>query len=403
MTAEPRNRPPFTVADLVEPLSSEAFSRDHWRPEKAFLSRPNPRLLEALDAVPALKGPEQLTSALATRPVVPNHIMVFGPNSFRSVVPAGVAMDFCRAGYTLYMMDVEQVIPEADPLFSGIYSELGFVPRVYMEAFAAHAGSVSSWHYDHDINFQILLSGEKEWLVAPNMHIRNPIKAFHPSPGRDGALQGFREEIYARNADVPHTPLADCQRLRATAGSVMFLPRACWHQVHATSDCFGINLVIKGRTWAAAIATALQYRLEAHEDMRGYVAGMALDNTPPSVIAAMESQFPALVEIARRELAALTLEEVPLTEANIRLMWAPEADPRRLVERDDQWLLELPELFDEPVEIDDELVPFVTRLVALRYPFTWSQLIALRGDLQPTHIRALIETMKDNDILMVAE
>lgn len=403
MDAENPGGSPLTLTDLVAPLSREGFLRDHWDPGHVFISEPNPRLVEILDAFDALKSPRALTSALAARPVVPNNVNVFGPNSFRSQVPATAAMDFCRAGFTLYMTGIEQVVPEAARLFSRVCAELGFVPRVYMEAFAAHAGSVSSWHYDHDINFQILLSGEKEWLVAPNTHIRNPISAFHPSPGPGGAVRGFVEELYARDPDVPPTPLGGCQRLRAVAGSVVFLPRAYWHQVHATTDCFGVNLVIKGRTWAAAIAAALQYRLEAYEEMRGYVAGLGMAFTLAPIIEAMERQFPALKDTALRELHELTLEEVPLTEANTRLEWAPAAASRHLVERDGQWFLELPDMFEEPVEIDSELAPFVAQLVRLRCRFTWSQLIKIRGDLQPTNIRALVETMKDNGILVVPE
>jgi hypothetical protein len=273
------------------------------------------------------------------------------------------------------------------------------VPRVYLEAFAETAGSVSTWHYDHDINFQILLSGEKEWLVAPNHHIRNPIRSFHPVRGDDGALGGFGEEIYARDPEVPSTPIAGCRRITVAPGSVVFLPRACWHEVHARTDCFGINLVIKGRTWAAAIAAALQHRLEASEELRGYVSGLATARTLAPIVEAMERMFPALKEAALRELSQLTLEEVPLVESNVHLQWAPLARARRLAQEDGTWHLHLPELFEEPVDIDGDLAPLVTRLIALRGAFTWSQVIALRGDLQPTNIRALLERMTENGIL----
>ncbi len=406
--------PAFTVADLVAPLTTEAFLREHWLAETAFVSQPNPQLVEQLTAHPALASAEDLVDALAARAKVPNHITVFGPESFRSQVPAQHAMDFCRAGYTLYMVDVERVVPAAATQFVGVCAELGFIPKVYLEAFAAHAGSVSSWHYDHDINFQILLSGEKEWLIAPNQHIVNPLYAFHPSPNPYGYLDGFTEELYARDPDVPHTPPAALHsdgdgngdgdgaslRIRATAGSVVFLPRGFWHQVEATSDCFGVNLVLKGKTWASAIAAALQFRLESSEAMRAYVAGLATASTHPAIVDTLGSQFAALKQQALAELADLTLDEVPLSGANLQLEWAPEAATRELVERGGEWLLELPDLFDNPVDIDPELAPFVAKLVALKRPFRWSQLLAIRGDLEPTNIRALIEVMHENHILV---
>ncbi|GAB4568237.1 MAG: hypothetical protein Tsb0020_21520 [Haliangiales bacterium] len=399
--------PALTVADLVAPLTTEAFLRERWLPETAFVSQPNPALVEQLTAHPALASAEDLVDALAARAKVPNHITVFGPESFRSQVPAEHAMDFCRAGYTLYMVDVERVVPAAAAQFEGVCAELGFLPKVYLEAFAAHAGSVSSWHYDHDINFQILLSGAKEWLIAPNQHIKNPLYAFHPSPNRYGYLDGFTEELYARDPDVPHTPPAaprsggdGAMRIRATAGSVVFLPRGFWHQVEATSDCFGVNLVLKGKTWASAIASALQFRLESSEAMRAYVAGLATASTHPAIVDTLEPQFAALKQQALAELADLTLDEVPLSGANLQLEWAPEAATRELVERGGEWLLELPDLFDQPVDIDPELAPFVAKLVALKRPFRWSQLLAIRGDLEPTNIRALIEVMHENQILV---
>lgn len=393
----------LSLSDLVAPLSVDAFLTDYWGPSAWFLSEPNPALVEILSSYEVLRSPSALTAKLAERPLVPNTIAVFGPNNFRSDVPAAAAMDFYRAGYTLYMTGIERVAADVAALFAPVCAELGFVPQVYLEAFASAAGTVSSWHYDHDINFQILLSGEKEWLVAPNRHIRNPLLAFHPTRRPDGQLRGFSEELYARDAAVPHEPLPDCERIRASAGSVVFLPRGHWHEVRATTDCFGINLVIKGKTWAAAIAAALQYRLEADEEMRGYVAGLATESTLAGVVERMERQFPALKHKAVHALAELTLDEVPLTEADLELRWAPEADNRRLVQVDGQWWLELPAMTDESIEIDSELAPFVERLVRLRYSFRWSQLIAICGDLLPTNVRALIETMKQHEILVPPE
>lgn len=392
----------LSVADLTRPLSSESFVRDHWASGEVFVSEPSPTLVERLGAFPSLREPRALVAALAARPVLPNHIRVFGPRGFRSEVPASRAMDFYRAGFTLYMHGVEEVVPDAARLFAPVYAELGFVPRVYLEAFAATAGSVSTWHYDHDINFQILLHGQKEWLVAPNHHIRNPIRSFHPVRGDDGALGGFTEEVYARDPEVPCTPVPDCRRISAAPGSVVFLPRAWWHEVHARTDCFGLNVVIKGRTWAAAIAEVLQHRLEASEELRGYVSGLATARTLDPIVEAMQRSFPAIKAIAERELSELTLDEVPLAEADVRLRWAPAARVRRLAREDEGWHLHVPELFDHPVDIDDDLAPFVTRLVALRGPFTWSQVIALRGDLHPTHLRALLETLKNHGVLELA-
>ena len=182
----------------------------------------------------------------------------------------------------------------------------------------------------------------------------------------------------------------------------MFLPRAYWHEVRSLTDCFGVNLVIKGKTWAAAIAAALQYRLEAMEDMRGYVAGLATAHTLPQLIEEMERGFPGLRELAVRELRDLALEEVPLSEANLWLRWAPEAQGRRLVQRGDAWVLELPALFEEPVDIDADLAPFVARLVELQGSFTWSQLLGWRGELGATHLRALLETLREHQILVPA-
>lgn len=391
---------PFALAELITPLSPQTFLAEHWRPGRAYLAESNARLVETLTSHRVLADPAAVVAALAASPAVADDIAVFGKDSFRGTVAASSAMKFWRAGFTLYMERVHLVAPEAAALFARVCAELGFFQPVYLEAFASRAGAVSSWHYDHDTNFQILLSGEKEWLVAPNTNIVNPLKPFHPSPGPDGALRGFREELYARDPAVPHRPSGACETLRATAGTVVFLPRGHWHQVRASTDCFGVNLVVKSTTWAAAIAEALRHRLEAHEDMRAYVAGMATATTIAEVIEDMERHYPALKQLAQRELAELTLPEVPLAADNVQLAWGPDTGSRRFVEREGVWLLELPELFDEPLEVDDDLAPFIQQLVRLKYPFSWSQLLKVRGELEPTHIRALIERLRENEILV---
>jgi hypothetical protein len=174
-------------------------------------------------------------------------------------VDAAQAADFVAQGYAAYVYGLQTGVAGLSTLVNDIGVSLG-IPYggVTFEAFVARAGAISSAHYDHDSNFQILLSGKKRWRIAPNAHIRNPMEAYHPRRLREGGVGGFEEEAYAHRLPVPSSLPPDANTEFVTEqGSVVFLPRGYWHEVDTIEDSFAVNVVVKGVPWARALARAL--------------------------------------------------------------------------------------------------------------------------------------------------
>ena len=153
-------------------------------------------------------------------------------------------------GSNLYLPEVGEAVPEVRDLLKDVGVDLGVAPwQIAVEAFAGREGGVSSRHYDHDTNFQILLDGEKEWRLEPNVHIENPLKPFHPGASEATPWDGFEEEAYATD---PRLPTAfdpeKSERVRAARGTTLYVPRGHWHETRSLTDTWGINVVVKGVT-----------------------------------------------------------------------------------------------------------------------------------------------------------
>lgn len=360
------------LVDLVSPLPAAEFVAKHWLPERPFLSAPNPALVGLLREIERLRDVRLLLSARDSP------VMVFGREQFRATIPASEAMNFLQHGYALYLSHVEQSVPEAHALLVGICEDLGIAEQdLSLQMFIAEAGAESSIHYDHDVNFQILLEGEKTWSIAPNTHIRNPIAPYHPRRAEGGRIYGFSEEAFARDRRMPREMPADAQRLRATAGSVVFLPRGYWHEVHTLSSSIALNVVVTGASWGAGLARALRHRLLADEDARGYVAGVlsGFDDARASARARFE-------QVRARAVAALnelTMEEVLVAGVEHHWYWKPAARGRQIVEQDGAHFLVVPGREDDALELEAASVPFLRALVALEHPFAWEHVLALAG------------------------
>lgn len=358
------------LQDLIRPLSVHDFVTRHWIPGTPFLSDVNPDLVQRVRRLDALRGTDAVLKRLT------GDLILFGPNKLRATVAAREARTFLAHGFTLYVPSLERSIPELESLTPSIKAELG-IPDwgVTFECFVSQPGSLSSVHYDHDINFQILLEGEKQWKVAPNEHIHNPLFPFHPT---EAGSRVFLEEAYARDPDVPLEIPPGALDLRASAGSVLFLPRGYWHEVRSATACLALNIVVTGMTWSAGIARALQRRLNGDESARGYVCGVLASSK--HLETETLSSFEAVRSLAIDHLRRLTMEEVFLTWPDASFRWCDRAKDRAVRERDGEWTLVVPGALDEPIALDEPLVAMMKKLCNLRHTFHWEHVLHLAGD-----------------------
>lgn len=392
---------PLRLRDIVYPLSTSDFLTNHWLPELPLLSECNPLLVERMQRVPAFKSSDALFEALAA---AGGNVMLFGPNKFRGDVPVSQAANFAEAGFAVYVFDVEKSVPQVFSLFEVVCIELG-VPEhaVAAEAFVAHAGGVSSGHYDHDVNFQILITGKKKWRLAPNGHIKNPLLPYHPTK-QGGKLTRMVEEAYAADGEGPTELPADSPEYIALPGSVMFLPRGHWHEVHTLEPSLAINIVFKGMTWAHALSNALVRRLHGHAEARAYVTGALAESR--HLMRTSEARFSQVRNLALQALSEMTLQETVVGVSNPTYVWADEATPRTLLESPQGFALSVPAILKEPLSVDASTATVLRALLRFTQPFQWNHLFhllknELSDSITPQAIWNLTQTLADRGLLRI--
>ena len=390
------------LADLIAPLSTDGFLAEHWTVGRPHLSRASQELVARVKSIDALRTVDALIARHR------QDIRVFGPGGFRSVVAPRAALDFLSQGYNLYITGVEETSPEARALLADVARDLRMAPwQLHVEAFAGRAGGISSRHYDHDVNFQILLDGEKEWLLEENRNIDNPLQSFHPSVSASGAWSGLREEAYASDPVMPTAFDPErSERLHARAGTTVFLPRGWWHETRSLTDTWSINLVLRSTTWARALAKALEIHLHRDPGFRAWCGGVPErgEPLPASVRAHQLETFSGLKQAAAAALHQLTMDEAVLSLLAFipySYRWVPRAAARAVIEGPGGWALQVPGVLPEPLAIDGRLVAAVRSLCALGEPFTWSHVRGLAHAVDAAELHALVTSLVAAGLLEV--
>ena len=368
------------LADLVAPLSPDEFLEQNWATGRPFLSDAHSELVERFAAIAPLASAEAL---LARHP---HDVRLLGPESFRSTASPRAALDFLAAGYNLYITRVEESVPEAKRALDDMARDLGIASwQVHVEAFAGRAGGVSSRHYDHDVNFQILMSGDKEWLLEENRHIRNPLQSYHPTRDRRGEWTGLMEEAYADDADMPRAFDAGSHLVLAGPGSAMFLPRSYWHETRSLTDTWSVNIVVRSATLGRALGRAIEIRLHSDPAFRAYVDGVVHGGRTlgDGERARKRQAFEDMKRAAIGALEQMTMEEAALAMLSLvgqSYAWTPRGAGREVIDTKRGPALRAGDEDRRPVALDADTAPLARRLVALRGPFRWEHVLALAGE-----------------------
>jgi ribosomal protein L16 Arg81 hydroxylase len=374
----------LTLSSLVDPLTEADFVERHFLPEQPFLSSGSVDRFAPLLKFPELNDLELLLGKL-------QWVMLFGVGGFRAKVPASVGMDFYQRGDTLYLMNIETAVPEAMNVVSDIAMKLGIAPTaVSLEAFATRLpGAAASLHYDHDVNFQLLLKGRKRWTVQRNHHIRNPLGPLHRIDSPD-------EEAHASRLPFPRD-LSEGESVEATAGSVLFLPMAYWHQTVTEEESFAVNIALKPQRWAEAIGGAIVRRLLTLPDMRACSFGaVASDDTLPLLEARALEQFALARALAGEVLGTLSIEESAFARDDSVYAWTERTAGRTLQRDADGDYLACLRPGHERLDLDSALVPLVGKILPFVGRFTLHQLAYLEPQLTWSEICGLAEMMLEN-------
>ncbi|MDO9181429.1 MAG: cupin domain-containing protein [Bacteriovorax sp.] len=135
--------------------------------------------------------------------------------------------------------------------------------------YATPKGSGTAPHFDQNCNFVLQITGVKKWWIAPNTQVSNPMTRHTMGLPIDPELESYLE------MPMPNTMPKDIKLIELKAGSLLFLPRGCWHSTEATSDALSLNFTFTPPTWIDLLAAALRGRLAQSSQWRETADGVS--------------------------------------------------------------------------------------------------------------------------------
>jgi hypothetical protein len=255
------------LSSLVAPLTEEAFLRRHW-PHKPYWSVDGEERLAAIAAVPQLESAEAALEGAS-------NVTFFKPDGSPGLVADGqAALPLYRLGLTVYFGGNH--IPALRATTERLCADLGLPSgSIVSEIFCSDGESGVKMHSDFDVNFALLLQGDKRWRLAENHHIRNQTGVCRPgSAEQPNPLQLELADRLPFPDDMP----ADATTVDMKAGSLLFLPRGWWHDTSASGKCLQVNFVMKSPMWMKVLTRALETRLRRDPDWRGYAFDIFADD-----------------------------------------------------------------------------------------------------------------------------
>ena len=277
------------LAALISPIPAGKFMRENWPMQS--LTVHGSELPPAAD-VPELHDLNALLSAWKG--------MVRAGDKQGSLVDAKEARISYEQGLPLVFDQVERAIPSLQASLARLQWDLSLPANVLGRAivYASPKGSVTPMHFDANINFVVQLRGEKQWQVAPNRNVANPLVQFMAgSPDVPPALRSYCA------GPMPVAMPPETQTINLRRGAVLFVPRGWWHATLAIEDSLQLNFTFDQPAWVDVILPAIYRELIRHERWRELAHGAGAGSREAREAA--NQRLAELVERLAQDLAEL--------------------------------------------------------------------------------------------------
>jgi len=295
------------LATLVDPLDPAAFLAEYW-PGRPLVQ---PGAPARFAAIPGVDRVRDVRSALALHRSL---VMVVSDGALEATegisdrlltTPERAAAAY-RQGATLELDCFDLHVPELGRAIDRLRVELGLPRGTFHKAivYASARGGGFKPHFDAYANFVLHLQGEKEWLIAPNRHVVDPLEHHDldepfMSPELAAAWQG----------EVIREMPPGAERVVLRPGTLLFLPRGTWHTTAAASDhSMSLNITFSQPTWLDLVLAEVRARLAVLPEWRRLADGCGAEDPGRAAIA--RRQLAALLERLPADLGLLELEQV---------------------------------------------------------------------------------------------
>ena len=174
------------------------------------------------------------------------------------------ALSFFEQGMGLLFNDAQELSPVLESWIQGIKKDLGVSAMTYGRnlIYATPDGQGSAPHFDQNINFVLQIKGIKKWRVATNTHLINPLTRHTMGQPVDPEMMSYLE------SPMPTSMPENTQEFELKPGSLLFVPRGCWHSTQAQGNALALNFTFTAPTWIDLLSAALRSRLLMSPDWR---------------------------------------------------------------------------------------------------------------------------------------
>ncbi len=167
-------------------------------------------------------------------------------------------------GRGLLFNDANTISPVLQTCLEKLRRELGLSSMTYGRnlVYATKQDEGTDTHFDQNMNFVIQIHGSKTWWIAPNKTVQNPMTRHTLGLPLDPELKAYSDSPFPEK--IPD----NYSEFKLEPGSMLFVPRGCWHSTKASTDALSLNFTFSAPTWIDLFSTALRARLSQSPEWR---------------------------------------------------------------------------------------------------------------------------------------
>ncbi|MCA9176540.1 MAG: cupin-like domain-containing protein [Planctomycetales bacterium] len=244
---------------LLQPYTEANFLAKHW-PDKPLVVHGSPQRLSELTQLPELQTPSALLNVcrgVSVTAILPDR----RDESHCVEVSPEVAAEMYKAGIGLSVGAAERFIPALKVWVEHLSLDLGLPKTTWARCivYVSPAETGAPPHFDTNANFSLQLRGKKTWRIAPNNSVNYPTER-HVIFDEPSAK--LREQCHSA---LPTELPANTENIELQPGSLLFVPRGCWHTTTSQEETLSLNFTFSQQSWAILAAHALLKRLHRQE------------------------------------------------------------------------------------------------------------------------------------------
>ena len=251
-----------SLAALLAPKTVEDFLFSYKVNEPFVVHKLKDMALDQLGALPFLSSLETLIQSWPFP--IQAHLPDVRDEASSIDTTAKDAKKLFDNGMGLLFNEAQNISPLLVEWLSALRKDLGVSALTYGRCliYATPDGKGTAPHFDQNINFVLQIHGTKIWRIAPNLQVRNPMTRHTMGLPVEPEMMSYME------AEMPTEMPEDTETFELRPGSLLFVPRGCWHSTEAEGDALALNFTFTAPTWIDLFLAALRSRLTTSPDWR---------------------------------------------------------------------------------------------------------------------------------------